>query len=113
MTSIVKTYRFAMFGRTSSGKTCVLAALSMPRMRHYKGLTCNPLPIDIPSPIGDRSTWKKNDRAASLHCGKEWLDKAIEKLKNNDVPPPNPNTEVQMIYEFNLLILIMDHLTLN
>lgn len=35
-----KVYRFALYGLSSSGKTCILAALAMARMPNFEGYGC-------------------------------------------------------------------------
>lgn len=95
-----KIYRFAMFGRTASGKTCILAALSMSRYPNIHKYTCTRVPLETQAPVGDSSSWSIQDREASLHRGKQWLDESIQRITDHDVPPPNPNTEQRMIFEF-------------
>jgi hypothetical protein len=41
-----KVYRLAVYGLSASGKTCVPAALAMPRHSHPLGHTCTWRPID-------------------------------------------------------------------
>ena len=70
-----KKYHIALYGLSSSGKTCLLAALAMPRISHPLGYSC----VDMPT------TGKKYE------AGKEWLEKAINKIKNGKLPKPNSN----------------------
>ncbi len=72
-------YRFGLCGLTSGGKTCLLAALAMPRIAHPEGLTATLLPL-------------AGDAAGHLVDGWRWVDQAREALRNGKVPPPNPNT---------------------
>ena len=37
---VQKIYRFALYGRRNSGKTCILASLAMARIAHPDGLSC-------------------------------------------------------------------------
>lgn len=46
-----KIYRFALFGRTSAGKTCILTAMSLFHKRHPEGFTVTWVP-DAPLPAG-------------------------------------------------------------
>ena len=70
-------YRFGICGLTAGGKTCLLAALAMPRVTHPEGLTATLLPVS---------------RNASQHLkdGWDWVDKACQALREGQVPPPNP-----------------------
>ena len=98
-----KVYRFALYGRRSSGKTCLLAALAMPRRSHPQGLSC--LWMGLPH-ANDLMLAGESGNAAeivkSFQDGKEWLDKAISSIKEGNVPPPNPNqTPLRFLYEFS------------
>lgn len=46
-----KTYRLALYGRSGSGKTCVLAALAMSRSAHPAGATCMRVHPDPTNPV--------------------------------------------------------------
>jgi len=78
-----KTYRLALYGKSGSGKTCVLAALAMSRSAHPAGATCirvHPDPTNLVQ------------YPAQLN-GAEWLDEAIGKLEADETPGMNPLDE--------------------
>ena len=84
-------YRFALYGRSGSGKTCVLAKMALAAVGHPGGLTCERLPVVVPKPNGDPSSWGPGERkAAALHAGKEWIDEAVAALRRGECPPFNP-----------------------
>ncbi|MDM8557854.1 hypothetical protein [Candidatus Parabeggiatoa sp. HSG14] len=89
-----KVYRFALYGLSASGKTCMLAALAMPRYPHPLGYSCTWQPIDV-------SASKNKAEAQHLEYSKEWMEKAIEKLSQQDVPEPNPTGEEQFIFQYD------------
>ncbi|MHB1035013.1 MAG: hypothetical protein ACYC35_15235 [Pirellulales bacterium] len=95
-----KVYQFALFGRPASGKTCLLAALAMPRIPHPQGYTCVRLPVEVARPTGNPADWPDDDRAAAAWRGAEWLDQAIQKLQRGDVPPPNPLGGVSSVFQY-------------
>jgi len=81
LTENKRVYQIALYGLSGSGKTCLLAALAMDR---------------YPNPFGFTVTWL----TSSKQTGKEWLQKAINALESNQVPPPNPNTDNHFTFEF-------------
>ena len=89
-----KVYRLALYGLSASGKTCMLAALAMPRYPHPLGYSCTWQPIDV-------SASKNKAEAQNLEYSKEWMEKAIEKLSQQDVPEPNPTGEEQFIFQYD------------
>lgn len=68
-------YRFALYGRSGSGKTCILTAMSMDRRADPRGRTCSRLPVQSHDP-------------PELHKGKAWLEKAEELLNKGELPDP-------------------------
>jgi len=92
--SAKKVYRLALYGLSASGKTCMLAALAMPRYPHPLGYTCTWQPIDA-------STGKNKAEAKCLEYSKEWMENAIQKLSQLDVPEPNPTGEEQFRFKYN------------
>ncbi len=80
-----KVYRFALYGLSASGKTCLLAALAMPRYPHALGYNCTWLPAS------------KQDTHSQ-----EWLKKAINSLSRREVPEPNPIGEEHFTFEYDL-----------
>lgn len=84
-------YRFALYGRSGSGKTCVLAEMALGAIGHSGGLTCERLPVTVPKPDGDPSSWGAAETAAAaLHAGKEWIDEAVTALRLGKCPSFNP-----------------------
>jgi hypothetical protein len=76
-----KTYRLALYGRAGSGKTCILAALAMPRPPHPRSSTCARI---YPDSTSGRA------RYAAQSGGHDWLEAAISQLSKGDTPKPNP-----------------------
>ncbi|MEI7912290.1 MAG: hypothetical protein WCK77_21875 [Verrucomicrobiota bacterium] len=74
-TTDTRYYRFGLSGLSSGGKTCLLAALGLPRVAHPNGLTAIPLPVPKMA-------------ARHLKDGRAWLDIACEALSKGGVPPP-------------------------
>ncbi len=99
-----KIYRFALYGRRNSGKTCILAAMAMDRIANPEGLTCTWIekPVGMSRPVGDTSDWNTDDPDAAFFHGKDWLEQAIRSLELGAVPPPNPNDRdtFRFRYEF-------------
>jgi|GEM_PF-3627642 len=96
-------YRFALYGRAASGKTCILAALAMQRQASALGFTCTAVinPPGLKRPSGDPSTWDPKSTAAAYYLGRTWLDQAIKRLSDGDLPPPNPNRDDPLRYLFH------------
>jgi len=88
-----KLYRFALYGQSGSGKSCLLGV-----MAHVgagsRGLTCELMPVDVPRP--DSESRANNElapaerEALSLHRGSDWLNKVRERLQRGNVAEPNP-----------------------
>lgn len=98
-----RVYRLAFYGRSGSGKTCLLAAMAMNRQPHPQGYTCVRLPVEnMPRPTGDPSSWESDGEAAAFHHGDDWLNKAIASLNNGDVPPPNDEKQKRMTFQYEL-----------
>jgi putative heme iron utilization protein len=91
-----KVYRLALYGLPASGKTCMLAALAMPRYPHPLGYTCIWLP-----PIDAPKAGKQDKRLMNLYTSKEWLEKAIHKLSVQDLPEPNPASDEYFSFEYD------------
>ncbi|MCK4838835.1 MAG: hypothetical protein KAS94_08520 [Desulfobulbaceae bacterium] len=98
-----KAYRFAVYGRAASGKTCILAALAMKCIAHPSKFTCTWIlePVGMPKPQGAPETWDVGDQASAFHLGKIWLEKAIERLSRGELPPPNPNRAEPLRYLYH------------
>jgi len=85
-------YRFALYGSSGSGKSCILAALSMDRQPHPEGLTCKRFPVQPGDP-------------PELATGAEWLDKARESLSRAEPPEPTPvNLDPPPRYRYELTV---------
>lgn len=88
-----KTYRFALYGRPGSGKSCYLAALAMDHGPHPQGFTCEWIQTseEYPKPQGDVSTWDPKDPRPSVafHRGIHMLHDIIDLLRKGKVPPGN------------------------
>jgi hypothetical protein len=82
-------YRLALYGVVASGKTCILSALSLPRVANPKGFSCSWIE-HVPGhslPTGDPTTWTTDD---PFHAGWKWLNEQRSRLKIGEVPAPNP-----------------------
>ena len=71
-------YRFGLCGLTAGGKTCILAALALPRVAHLDGLTATLLPVS-------------KNAAQHLKDGWKWVNDAREALQHERLPEPNPH----------------------
>lgn len=93
-------YRLAFYGGPSSGKTCILSALSLSRIAHPEGLTCSWIE-NVPGhalPAGDPATLSTNN---PYHHGREWLTEQRRLLKSGEPPAPNPNRAEPMRFRFD------------
>ncbi|MGQ9505050.1 MAG: hypothetical protein ACUVQR_09065 [Thermogutta sp.] len=90
-------YQFALYGRSGSGKTCVLGAMARGPVGHPNGLTCTRLPVDVPENSED-------PEAQALHSGKRWIDEAVAALDRGDLPSPNrpEDPELAPMVDFEL-----------
>ncbi len=102
---VTKIYRLALYGRKSSGKTCILAALAMDRVLNQEGFTCTWLrqPSQAwlrASAQAEESTVK--DITIAFEAGRVWLEDAIGLLEHGATPPGNPNQGglLRFAYEF-------------
>ncbi|MCK5719462.1 MAG: hypothetical protein KAH84_05855, partial [Thiomargarita sp.] len=89
-----KVYRFGLYGLSASGKTCMLAALAMPRYPHPSGYSCTWQPVSADKKAGE-------EVAKNWEYSKEWMEKSIERLSQRDVPEPNPTGEEQFIFQYD------------
>ena len=93
------TYRLALYGRASSGKSCILAALGLglSRIPHPESLSCVWIKDDttIPIPPGGEKwkcedpippTWDLEAPAITRHLGRQWMLEAVASLLDGDVP---------------------------
>ncbi len=97
-----KVYRLAVYGLSASGKTCVLAALAMPRDPHPLGHTCTWRPIEVPVTKGKKN--KPDERAVTLQRNKDWMAQATNNLSNGDVPPPNSKGDQHFMFDYDFTI---------
>ncbi len=97
-----KVYRLAVYGLSASGKTCVLAALAMPRHSHPLGHTCTWRPIEVPVTKGKKN--QPDEHAVTLQRNKEWMEQATRNLSQGDVPPPNPTGEEHFMFDYDFTI---------
>jgi len=91
----MKVYRIALYGLPGAGKTSLLASLAMPRYPHQCGYTCTWQPIDVSAPKDDF-----DDEQRNYVRGKEWLEEAIRKVSQKNVPTSNPVTEEHLVLEY-------------
>lgn len=92
-------FRLALYGMRSSGKTCMLSALSLPRIPHPDNLSCTWIE-SVPGhqlPSGDPDNWKTDD---PFHIGWKWLHEQRNRLRRGTLPPPNPNRDDAMRFLF-------------
>lgn len=91
-----KVYRFAVYGWRDSGKTCLMAALGMPRHPNPKGYTATRVALQIPS-----GTVPSGSPLWPFIHGRDWLDKAVGAIAGGRVPDASPNTDpVSFLFEF-------------
>ena len=90
-----KLYRFALYGRSGSGKTCFLATMAMGAVGHARGITCERMPVTVSKPQEGQDGKDEGGAHAErvgLHAGKEWIDKALRTLESGQRPDANPPT---------------------
>ncbi len=105
-------YRFVLYGRSGSGKTCVLATMARGATGHPGELSCVRLPIEEPKPSNDLlqkktpTEWTQGERTTiGLHGGKDWIDQAVQALDRGEAPKLNPVPEPDAppsIVDFNI-----------
>jgi hypothetical protein len=84
---MLKTYNFAFFGLSGSGKTCILASLDMQRVEHPAGYTCSLLPVTTKRPMGDPEIWTQEEKEADiLYKSSDRLEEAKIELEQGMVP---------------------------
>ena len=97
-----KEYRFALYGQTESGKTCLLATVAMGAIGHAGGLTAEWLPVTVPKPDTGGRRNRAQREALALHNGKEWLDEAIRRLEEEGIPKGTPPDDLDREVDFKL-----------
>lgn len=96
-------YRYALYGRAKSGKTCYLTALAMGRLRNPKGYNCDWLntATHCPKPEGPEGAWDHSDPNVARYQGREWLKMAIEAVRSGAVPKSTVSTApLRYLFEF-------------
>lgn len=85
-------YGLGIVGSKDSGKTCLLASLSMPRTPNPAGCTAVRLPLN---------SGTKDDESFGL--GDEWVNAAVQRLSEGGWPKPNPNEDRRrsLCFEFS------------
>lgn len=80
--------KIVTFGRPSSGKTCLVAALAMDRLSHPRGYETTWVKDEttIPKLVGGVDQYDMEDRLTSLHFGRERLNEKINELERYDLP---------------------------
>lgn len=73
-------YRLGIVGSKASGKTCLLAALSMARTPNPSGCTAVRLAVE-------------KNAAASFRDGDDWINSAVQALARGEWPEPTPNED--------------------
>jgi hypothetical protein len=96
-----KVYRLALYGLSGSGKTCVLAALATPRCPHPLSYTCVWQPIEMSASFDDEVDIQKKHLIKTMHRSQEWMEKAIDNLSEQEVPPPNPLSNEHFIFHYD------------
>ncbi len=100
-----KVYRFALYGRSAAGKTCLLAALNLsPLFPHPAGYTCcrlSQLP-GVLRPAGEPASWDlRSNPVAAFYSGSEKLAEAEDALRQGNIPPgTDKQPPYLMLYEF-------------
>lgn len=92
-------FRLALYGVPSSGKTCILSALSLPRVPHPDGLTCFWIE-NVPGhelPEGKSDKWNTED---PYHRGWKWLNEQRDQLRMGKLPLANKNEDDVMRFRF-------------
>ena len=80
-------YRIGVIGSKSSGKSCLLAALSMARNPNIHGYTATRIAVE-------------DTNNADLCKGNEWADKATLFLENGKWPEPTPHERASVRFKF-------------
>lgn len=92
-----KTYRFALYGATGSGKTILLAALADHRPIFISNYSCNAVALgQEPS----ETKGKKFAHYQALKEGKKWLDHSRDALRSGNLPPPTETDHSDMLFEY-------------
>ena len=90
-------YRFAMFGRSDSGKTCILSALSMSHRSNPAGHTVTWVPDSPESDAPDK------DVRTAYAEGKVALTKARAAMDGGEKPAPSNNRILRYRFDFSTI----------
>jgi hypothetical protein len=80
-----KYYKFALFGRTNSGKTCYLSALALGNFDTATEMTCVRMPVTANCKITTNETSTDSDFNALIR-GEELIEEALRNLNNGYLP---------------------------
>ncbi len=94
---MIKKYKFAFFGQSGSGKTCLLAILDMQRIPHPACYTSSRLPLEVKLPTSESWTTAKEE-AEILHKSNARLEEAKKLLIEGSVPS---KTELSINFLFD------------
>ncbi len=98
-----KVYRFALFGGTESGKTCLLAALGLTRPPHPEGHSCTRIgELETPPPAGHWAGWDlRGDPVAAFYYGSRLIGAGERQIKQGNVPEAtDKQPPYLLLYEF-------------
>ncbi|MCK5718853.1 MAG: GTPase domain-containing protein [Thiomargarita sp.] len=105
-----KIYRFALYGLSGSGKTCLLTALAMPRIPHPKHYSCvwnqTNIPIDL-STIDTNQIHRldEEDKQQVIKLlSQEWMKESIYQLSNASIPPTNSADDPTLTFEYDFTV---------
>ena len=94
-----RVFKLAVYGVMGSGKTCILSALTLPRVKHPLGLSCAWIANVQECPLpADAEALRKSTHP--LHVGFLKLNEHREKLQEGDVPDATMLAEGIMAFRF-------------
>jgi len=103
-----KVYRLALYGLPGSGKTCLLAALAMPRLPHPLGHSCiwrffGTPKVDMlnEDEVAVEELNEQDKQLIIRQHSQQWMKTAIHKLSEHEVPPPNPTFDDPFVFEYD------------
>jgi len=94
--------RFALYGVKSSGKTCILSALTMPRSSNPRQYACAWIEEGAGDDEAPRSNLENEDTTDPYERGWIWLSEQRDRLAAGALPRPNPNTDpLHCLFDFS------------
>lgn len=97
-----KIYRVSVLGTKSSGKTCLLSALSLDHGVNPLGYTATYVPYDGASETPKTIKPVNHEDLALWSQGDQWLKKSRDALRQHDVPVPTETYKTcYLFYEFS------------